>query len=59
MRVLVIEDEVRLAENIAAALREGAGFAVDCAADGETGWELTRTPSIAQRLRAEAPATTL
>ena len=43
MRVLVIEDEVRLAENIAAALREGAGFAVDCAADGETGWALTRT----------------
>ena len=42
MRVLVIEDEVRLAENIAAALREGAGFAVDCAPDGETGWQLTR-----------------
>jgi two-component system response regulator PhoP len=41
----VIEDEVRLAENIAAALREGAGFAVDCAADGETGWALTRTPA--------------
>lgn len=44
MRVLVIEDEVRLAENIAAALREGAGFAVDCAPDGETGWRLTRIP---------------
>ena len=29
MRVLVVEDEVRLAENIAQALREGAGFAVD------------------------------
>jgi DNA-binding response OmpR family regulator len=37
MRVLVIEDELRLAENIASALREGPGFAVDCAEDGETG----------------------
>lgn len=34
MRVLVIEDEVRLAENIAAALREGAGYAVDVSRDG-------------------------
>ncbi len=34
MRVLVVEDEARLAENIAAALREGAGYAVDLAADG-------------------------
>jgi two-component system response regulator PhoP len=41
MRVLLIEDEVRLAENIASALREGAGFAVDCAEDGETGLELS------------------
>ena len=46
MRVLVIEDEVRLAENIAAALREGAGFAVDCATDGETGWQLTRNAGL-------------
>jgi len=46
VRVLVIEDEVRLAENIAAALREGAGFAVDCATDGETGWQLTRIASL-------------
>jgi DNA-binding response OmpR family regulator len=37
MRVLVIEDELRLAENVASALREGPGFAVDCAEDGETG----------------------
>jgi DNA-binding response OmpR family regulator len=37
MRVLVIEDEIRLAENIAAALRDGPGFAVDLAADGGTG----------------------
>jgi len=35
MRVLVVEDEDRLAENIASALREGPGFAVDLAEDGE------------------------
>jgi DNA-binding response OmpR family regulator len=35
MRVLVIEDEVRLAENVASALRVGAGYAVDVAHDGE------------------------
>lgn len=40
MRVLVIEDEQRLAENLAAALREGPGFAVDCAEDGELGLHL-------------------
>jgi two-component system response regulator PhoP len=37
MRVLVIEDEHRLAENIARSLREGAGYAVDCTADGPEG----------------------
>ena len=35
MRVLVVEDEPRLAENVAAAMREGAGYAVDVANDGE------------------------
>lgn len=35
MRVLVIEDEVRLAQNIAAALREGPNYAVDLCHDGE------------------------
>ncbi len=35
MRVLVAEDEVRLAENIASALREGPNYAVDLAHDGE------------------------
>jgi two-component system response regulator PhoP len=35
MRVLVVEDEARLAENVAAALREGAGYAVDVARDGQ------------------------
>src|SRR6204780_1583264 len=34
MRVLIIEDERRLAANIAAALKQGAGLAVDCAYDG-------------------------
>ena len=42
MRILVVEDEVRLAANIASALREGPGFAVDCAEDGETGLMLAR-----------------
>ncbi len=35
MRVLVVEDEPRLAENIASALREGAGYAVDRAREGD------------------------
>ena len=39
MRVLLVEDERRLAENIVAALRE-AGFAVDHAPDGEVGSHL-------------------
>ena len=40
MRVLIVEDETRLAQNIAAAIREAAGYAVDLAADGETGLDL-------------------
>jgi DNA-binding response OmpR family regulator len=40
MRVLLIEDEIRLAENIAEALREGPGFAVDHAEDGATALDL-------------------
>ena len=40
MRVLLVEDETRLAENVATALREGPGFAVDCAEDGLTGLDL-------------------
>jgi PleD family two-component response regulator len=35
VRVLVVEDEVRLAENIAAALRDGPNYAVDICHDGE------------------------
>ncbi len=37
MRALVIEDERRLAENIARGLQQGGGFAVDLAFDGEDG----------------------
>jgi two-component system response regulator PhoP len=37
LRVLVVEDERRLAENIAQSLRENAGYAVDIALEGEDG----------------------
>jgi DNA-binding response OmpR family regulator len=37
MRVLMVEDEPRLAENVARSLREGAGYAVDIACDGQEG----------------------
>ena len=37
MRVLVVEDETRLANNIAQALHERCGFAVDCAENGLDG----------------------
>jgi DNA-binding response OmpR family regulator len=37
MRVLVIEDEKRLAENVAKSLRENASCAVDIAFDGQDG----------------------
>lgn len=43
MRVLVIEDERRLAENVARALRESAGYAVDIAGDGEQGLYLAES----------------
>ncbi|HZU09597.1 MAG TPA: response regulator transcription factor [Pseudacidobacterium sp.] len=42
MRVLVVEDEPRIAENVAAALRDGPGFAVDIAEDGEVGFFLAK-----------------
>lgn len=42
MRVLIVEDEVRLAENLARALREGNGFAVDHAEDGIDGEQLSQ-----------------
>ena len=42
MRVLVVEDELRLAENIATAFREGPGFAVDVCHDGEDALDLVQ-----------------
>ena len=42
MRVLIVEDEVRLAENLAAALRESAGLAVDHAENGLEGEQLAQ-----------------
>lgn len=42
MRVLIVEDEVRLAENIANALREGPQYSVDLAEDGETALSLAQ-----------------
>jgi DNA-binding response OmpR family regulator len=43
MRILVVEDEVRLAENIASGLREGPGYAVDIAGNGEDAVHLCET----------------
>ena len=37
MRVLIVEDEVRLAENVARSMRESASYAVDIASDGQEG----------------------
>jgi len=37
MRVLIVEDETRIAHNVATALREGSGFAVDCSDNGTDG----------------------
>ena len=34
VRVLLVEDEIRLAENVARALRDGPGYAVDVSHDG-------------------------
>jgi two-component system response regulator PhoP len=45
MRVLLVEDEVRLADNLAAALRDGAGFAVDWAEDGLLALDFVRAAS--------------
>jgi DNA-binding response OmpR family regulator len=43
MRVLVVEDEERLAQNVAAILRDSALCAVDIAPDGEEGLFLARS----------------
>lgn len=38
LRILIVEDEIRLAENIARSFRESGGYAVDVARDGEDGF---------------------
>jgi len=43
--VLIIEDERRLAENVARSLREAAGYATDMAPDGEDGLFMAETNS--------------
>ncbi len=43
MRVLVIEDEPQLADNIAQILKEGAGYAVDISNDGTEGLHFAAT----------------
>jgi two-component system response regulator PhoP len=45
MRVLLVEDEVRLADNLSAALRDGPGFAVDWAEDGLAADDFARAAS--------------
>lgn len=45
MRALVIDDEPRLAANIAGSLREGIGLEADVALDGEQGWALVNAPT--------------
>lgn len=43
MRVLIVEDEIRLASNIATAFRDGPGFAVDVCHDGEEALLMCKT----------------
>ena len=43
MRVLVVEDEPRLARNISRMLREEGGYAVDVSHDGEDGLHMATT----------------
>jgi len=43
MRVLLVEDERRLADNVARSLRESAGYAVDIANDGQHGLYLAES----------------
>jgi DNA-binding response OmpR family regulator len=43
MRVLIVEDEARLARNIAQVLAEEASYAVDVSTDGEDGLHMARS----------------
>jgi len=43
VRVLIVEDEVRLARNIARVLAEEVSYAVDTSADGEDGLHMARS----------------
>jgi two-component system response regulator PhoP len=43
LRVLVVEDEIRLSENIATAFRDGPGFAVDVCHDGDEALLMCKT----------------
>ncbi|MCJ7543806.1 MAG: response regulator transcription factor [Phycisphaerae bacterium] len=43
MKILIVEDELRLARNVAKALSEVGNFAVDIATDGEDGLHKART----------------
>lgn len=43
MRVLIVEDELKLARNIGRSLHESAGYAVDLSADGEDGLHMAET----------------
>jgi DNA-binding response OmpR family regulator len=45
MRVLIVEDEARLARNIAQVLKESANFAVDVCTEGADGLHLAKTNS--------------
>ena len=43
MRVLIIEDEIKLARNITRVLDEGFSWAVDISTDGEDGLHMAMT----------------
>ncbi len=46
MRILLVEDDARIRDDVSAALGQ-AGFVVDCAVDGEDGWHLGQTETYA------------
>jgi two-component system response regulator PhoP len=45
MRVLIIDDEPRLAANIAGSVRECVGYEADVALDGEQAWAMVNAPT--------------